>query len=142
MDVINFLEFFLRQMLEWEVEYHKRRRSEEYKASADERFKADSEARLKLRAIFESSLSHGANESLACSRIALLNTGRPPEFAQSIISESYKELGGNIYIETVNVKALAPYRRYTIIMEDGKPKINAVHGRANEAAKWSSRESI
>lgn len=127
-------------MLAWEVEYHKCRRSEEYKASADERFKADAEARLKLRAIFDSSLSYKANESLARSRLDLLNTGRPPEFAQSIVSGSYKESGGNIYIETVNDKA--PYRRYTIIMENEKPKINAVHGRANETAKWSSREAI
>ncbi|WP_409296233.1 NTF2 fold immunity protein [Pseudomonas sp. KCJK8670] len=142
MDAREFLEQFLEQMLAWETEFHKRRRSDEYKSNNDERLKADFEAKAKLREIFDSCLSRKANKSLASSRLDLLNTGRPPEFAQVIIPDSCTESGGGLFIETINAKALAPFRRYTVIVEDENFKIDALHGRANEVAKWSSRESI
>lgn len=94
MDVVRFLEGFLKRMLAWEVEYHKRRRSNEYKTSAEERLKADIETKAKLAVIFEECLSRKANEAIARSRLDLLNTGRPPEFAQAVIVGSQKESGG------------------------------------------------
>ncbi|MFJ4346146.1 NTF2 fold immunity protein [Pseudomonas sp. NPDC089401] len=142
MEVREFLEQFLEQMLAWEMGFHKRRRSDEYKSSNDERLKADFEAKAKLREIFDSCLSRKANRSLASSRLELLNTGRSPEFAQAIIPDSCKESEGKVFVETINAKALAPLRRYTVIVEDEKFKIDELHGRANEMAKWSSRESI
>ncbi|WP_110996510.1 hypothetical protein [Pseudomonas sichuanensis] len=142
MDVVKLLEFFLERMLGWEVEYNKRRRSVGYKTSAEERFKADIETRAKLAGVFEEFLSCKANETIARSRLDMLNTARPPEFAQAVIVDSQKESGGSFFVETFNAKALVPCRRYCVVVEDGVLKINALYGRVSEAEKWSSRESI
>jgi hypothetical protein len=142
MDVVTFLESFLERMLAWEVEYHKCRRSDEYKASAEARRNADAEAKEKLIGIFDACLSRKAIDTLAQNRLGVLNTGRPPEFAQVVIADSHEESGGKIFVETFNSRALAPFRRYSIVLEEGRLKINALYGRVNEAAKWSARESI
>ncbi|KAI1692873.1 NTF2 fold immunity protein [Ditylenchus destructor] len=142
MTPIELLNDFIDNMLQWETEFHIKRRTQEYKQNIILQKQHDKEARVRLEIIFNAYLSTSALEAEAMGRLGMLNTGQPPEYAQQVLIESEVKSREMVYIETLNQKDVVPHRRYAIVMENYSPKIDAVYSRLTEAEKWRRRLSI
>ncbi|WP_175973012.1 NTF2 fold immunity protein [Burkholderia sp. BCC1047] len=133
---------FIADMLRWEIDLEDNRRSlrDKQDSSLHEQMCAD--ARERLRVIFTEHLSAKALATKAQSRLDLLPSGRPPEFAQKVLEDTESHVGKKIYIETFNEKGLTQRQRYALVIEEGEPKIDAVYDWRRSTDKWDEQDSI
>ncbi|WP_241302705.1 NTF2 fold immunity protein [Burkholderia stabilis] len=134
---------FIADMLQWEVSLDEQRRAQKGAHDSSLIEQINQEAREKLGRIFSDHLSASAIATKAQSRLDLLNTGRPPEFAQQVLADTESHTGKTTYIETFREKGhLAPRRRYALVMENDEPKIDAVYAWRDSTGKWAKQDSI
>ncbi|MDR0233732.1 MAG: RhsIA family immunity protein [Zoogloeaceae bacterium] len=156
MTPVERLRAFIADMLQWEVTLAAQRTASDErwkeeldgdpsavdprvrKQMAGEREQISQEAREKLRSIFTEHLSVKALATTAQSQLALMQTCSPPEYEQKVLADTEIRRGRRIYIEAfITVGGLAPHRRYSLVMENGGPKIDAVLWRSDSEDKWS-----
>lgn len=137
------LKAFIADMLQWETALDEKRRAQRGQQDSSLHEQTSLEAREKLRLIFAEHLSAQALATKAQSRLDLLSTGRPPEFAQQVLEDTESSKGKTVYIETFREKGhLAPRRRYALVIEDDEPKIDAVYAWRDSTGKWDKQEAI
>ncbi|MCC4105657.1 NTF2 fold immunity protein [Serratia ureilytica] len=142
MTPVDRLRTFIEDMLEWETTFQTQRRSESYMQNVEVRTQIDSDANRKLQNIFTEHLSRKALNSIAKARLDTMGTQRPPDYAQSVSENTEEQAGKHTHIETFKEKGLAPRRRYSLVMEDGVPKIDSVAAWDPSEQKWDRRHSI
>ena len=136
------LQDFLLKMYEWEVEFHAKKRSDAYKADSEYRNNANEIARKRLEAIFSESLSMKASAALGSARLDTLGTGQPPEYEQTILTDTEEQLDKATNIQAVRKKGLKQRYRYTVIVERDEPKIDEVSVWRASSEKWERRHAI
>jgi len=133
---------FIADMLHWEIALEEKRRALRGNQDSSLHEEMLTDAREKLYLIFTVHLSANALATKAQSRLDLLPSGRPPEFAQQVLEDTESHVGKTIYIETINEKGLAQRHRYALVMEHGEPKIDAVYDWRRSTGKWDKQDSI
>lgn len=143
MTPVERLKAFIADMLQWETALDEKRRAQRGQQDSSLHDQTSQEAREKLRLIFAEHLSAQALATKAQSRLDLLSTGRPPEFAQQVLEDTESSKGKTVYIETFREKGhLAPRRRYALVTEHDEPKIDAVYAWRDSTGKWDKQEAI
>jgi hypothetical protein len=152
MTPVERLRAFILDMLQWEVTYRAqstiswaRRKDADargdldaYEQLADQGEQMTQEAREKLRSIFTEHLSVKALATTAQSQLALLQTCSPPIYEQKVLADTEIRRGRRIYIEAFSEGAHWPHLRYSLVMENGEPKIDAVLSRPDYEDKWTN----
>jgi hypothetical protein len=133
---------FLRQMLKWEMDFHAKKRSEAYKGDPEYRRSADEAARSTLTSIFSEHLSTKALAVLGSARLDTLGTGQPPEYEQTVLTDTAEASGVATHVEAVRMKGLKQRYRYSVIEEQGTPKIDGVSIWRASSGKWERRNAI
>ncbi|MCA8277904.1 RhsIA family immunity protein [Burkholderia sp. AU30280] len=134
---------FVADMLQWEISLNEQRRAQKGTNDPSLAERISQNAREKLRLIFGEHLSAKALATRAQSRLDLLDTGRPPEFAQRILADTESRTGKTTYIETFRERGhLAPRRRYALVIEGDEPKIDVVYAWRDSTGKWAKQDSI
>jgi hypothetical protein len=141
-EIFDTVNSFIKRMLEWEVEFHKKRRSEEYLNDENVRAQFDDIARKKLTEIFSEHLSKKALKKLAQARLDTLGTAQPPEYEQLINAESEKFDSTSGFIEAISQKGFKQQYRYSVTTEDDSIKIDSVSVWRPSSGKWEVRHSI
>ncbi|MCC4105658.1 NTF2 fold immunity protein [Serratia ureilytica] len=143
MTSVERLKAFLAEMLRWEIEFDEKRRAQRGNPDPSLMERVSADAREKLHQIFKEHLSANALATKAQSRLDLLSVGRPPEFAQQVLTETEKRTGKTTYIETFREKGhLAPRRRYALVTENEELKIDAVYAWRDSTGKWDKQSAI
>ncbi|MFJ5240040.1 MULTISPECIES: NTF2 fold immunity protein [unclassified Pseudomonas] len=136
------LQNFLSQMHEWEVGFHAEKRCDAYKTDSGYRTKANEAAKSRLEAIFSENLSVKASIALGSARLDTLGTGQPPEYEQTILTDTEEQLDKETNIQAVRKKGLKQRYRYTVIVERDEPKIDGVSVWRASSEKWERRHAI
>ncbi|MBN3734269.1 NTF2 fold immunity protein [Burkholderia sp. Tr-20390] len=142
MSPIDRLQTFIRQMLEWETNFHAEKRSDAYKQDPNYREKINQDAKLKLTEIFSENLSAKALSALGAARLDTLGTGQPPEYDQTVLVDTEVHSGNKTNIEAIRHKGLKQRYRYTVIVEQDLPKIDDVSVWRGSLGKWERRHAI
>jgi hypothetical protein len=156
MTPVERLRAFILDMLQWEVtldaqsRISRARREDAYirgdpdagKQIEQEGERMRQEAKEKLRSIFTEHLSVKALATIALPRLDTVNTSAPPEFNQEMLAETESRKGKTTYIETFDKSRWKQRIRYTLVMENDEPKIDAVHDRPDGEDKWNTRVAI
>ncbi|KAG8150171.1 NTF2 fold immunity protein [Burkholderia catarinensis] len=142
MSPVDRLQTFIRQMLEWETNFHAEKRSDAYKQDPNYREKINQDAKLKLKEIFSENLSAKALSALGVARLDTLGTGQPPEYDQAVLVDTEVHSGNKTNIEAIRQKGLKQRYRYTVIVEKDLPKIDDVSVWRGSLGKWERRHAI
>jgi hypothetical protein len=141
-EVFEKVNSFIEKMLQWETEFHKKRRSDAYNNDDYFRSQSDEEARKILLDIFSEHLSERALKGIAQARLDTLGTAHPPEYDQLIDrdTENFDRITG--FIEAVNKKGFKQRYKYFLIIDQGILKIDSVRVWRSSTGKWEIRNSI
>lgn len=143
MTPVERLKAFIADMLQWEAALDEKRREQRSRRDTTLHTQTSLEAREMLRRIFIEHLSTQAFATKAQSRLDLLTTGRPPEFAQRVLEDTASAKGKTIYIETVKERGhLAARRRYALVIEGNEPKVDTTYCWRDSTGAWEEQEAI
>ncbi|SAI25792.1 Uncharacterised protein [Bordetella ansorpii] len=142
MNPIDRVRSFVDAMLMWESTFHSQKRDAAYKADPVFRQHMNASARVELQAIYDTHLTKAAGNRLGASRLDILMTGRPAEYAQRVLAEDTQSSGGAAYVMAETEKGLKTKYRYEVAVEDGQTKIRDVCTWHSASGKWVPREGV
>ncbi|MBP4045799.1 NTF2 fold immunity protein [Chromobacterium violaceum] len=129
---------YLKEMLDWEINFYKEQKGEAYKTDPAEREKSKKIARERLRIIFEKYVKDSEQNEIADAALTTMVVDRPPAYEQTIIEEISST---HNYVITKQNSGFENFFRYTLQENGSKWLIEKLHFSA-DGKKWKLAESL